>query len=169
MRNDAINVYILNDNVEVAGKLRRYLVKRFGDLLNISLFFSSRSCLRMIDNHVDLVVVDDYLNDSNGNNGTPGVEVLKRIKQEHPQTEVIILSSNEDIGTAVDAMRNGAREVIPNKRGAWQRVMYIIDQTIHQPIRYLVAEYGVTVFVAIFLTTFVTMGVAVYLALKYLV
>ena len=33
-----LNVFILNDNLEVAGKLRRYLKKRFGDLLNISLF-----------------------------------------------------------------------------------------------------------------------------------
>jgi len=168
MRNDAINVYILNDNVEVAGKLRRYLVKRFGNLLNISLFFSSRSCLKMIDNHVDLVVVDDYLYES-GNQGTPGIEVLKKIKQEHPQTEVVILASNEDVGLAVDAMRNGARDYIPNKRGAWQRVLMIVDQTIHQPIRYLVAEYGVTVFVIIFLATFAIMGVAVYFALQYLV
>lgn len=168
MRNEALNVFILNDNVEVAGKLRRYLVKRFGSLLNISLFFSSRSCLKMMDNHVDLVVVDDYLYE-NGDKGTPGIEVLKKIKQEHPQTEVVILASNEDVGLAVDAMRNGARDYIPNKKGAWQRVLAIIDQTIHQPIRYLVAEYGVTVFVAIFLSTFALMGVACYLALRYLV
>lgn len=168
MRNDAINVFILNDNVEVAGKLRRYLVKRFGNLLNISLFFSSRSCLKMMDNHVDLVVVDDYLYE-NGDKGTPGIDVLKRIKQEHPQTEVVILASNEDVGSAVTAMQSGARDYIPNKHGAWQKVLRIIDQTIHQPIRYLVAEYGVTVFVAIFLTTFVVMGVAVYFALRYLV
>src|SRR3954471_8707454 len=107
MRNQALNIFILNDNVEVAGKLRRYLNKRFGDMLNISLFFSSRSCLRMMDNHVDLVVVDDYLHENN-DSGTPGIEVLKKIKQEHPETEVVILATNEDIGVAIDAMKNGA-------------------------------------------------------------
>ena len=66
----------------------------------------------MMDNDVDLVVVDDYLYE-NGSAGTPGMEVLKRIKQEHPKTEVVILSSNEDVGSAVDAMRNGARAATP--------------------------------------------------------
>ncbi|HOZ88515.1 MAG TPA: hypothetical protein PL029_12200, partial [Bacteroidia bacterium] len=79
MENHTLHVYILNDNVETAGKLRKYLRERFGKLLNISLFFSSRSCLKMMDNHVDLVVVDDYLYEGT-NHGTPGVEVLKRIK-----------------------------------------------------------------------------------------
>ena len=107
MQEQSINVFILNDNVEIAGKLRKYLIKRFGNLLNISLFFSSRSCLRMMNNQIDLVVVDDYLNEGR-NNSTSGIEVLKRIKDKNPKTEVIILTSNEDIGTAVDAIKLGA-------------------------------------------------------------
>src|SRR5688572_20976665 len=129
MENRALNVFILNDNVETAGKLRRYLVKRFGDRLNISLFFNSKSCLRMIDNHVDLVVVDDYLNGP-GNTGRPGVEVLKRIKEDHPHTEVIVLSSNEDVGLAIEAYKSGAREYILNKKGAWHRILTLIDKSI---------------------------------------
>ncbi|MES2681443.1 MAG: response regulator [Bacteroidota bacterium] len=168
MENHALNVYILNDNVEIAGKLRKYLRDRFGKLLNISLFFSSRSCLKMMDNHVDLVVVDDYLYEG-ANHGTPGVDVLKKIKEKNPKTEVVILTSNEDIGMAVDAMKMGARDYIINNRGAWQRILAIIDRRIHQPIRYLVAEYGVAVFVTAFFVTFTLVGVAVYFALRYMV
>lgn len=166
MKEHAINLYILNDNVETAGKLRRYLMKRFGNLLNISLFFSSRSCLRMMGSQVHLVVVDDYLNEG-GNAGTQGTEVLKKIKDRSPATEVVILTTNEDIGSAVEAMRLGARDYIPNRMGAWQRIQNIIDQTVKQPIRYFVAEYGVNVFVIAFLSTFIAVGAAVYLALKY--
>lgn len=168
MEPQAINVFILNDNVETAGKLRKYLRDRFGKLLNISLFFSSRSCLNMMDQNVHLVVVDDYLYDG-ANKGTPGVDVLKRIKDANPQTEVVILTSNEDIGMAVDAMKLGARGYIINKRGAWQRLMTIIDKNINQPLRYFVAEFGVSIFVITFLSTFILIGVAVYFGLKYFV
>jgi len=168
METQAINVFILNDNVEIAGKLRKYLRDRFGKLLNISLFFSSRSCLKMMDNNVHLVVVDDYLYEG-ANKGRPGVEVLKQIKDKYPKTEVVILTSNEDIGFALDALKMGARDYILNKYGAWQRIMMIIDKNIQQPIRYFVAEFGVNIFIVAFLGTFALVGVAVYFALKYFV
>jgi len=166
METQAINVFILNDNVEMAGKLRRYLAKRFGEMLRISLFFSSRSCLKMLNRNVHLVVVDDYLYEG-ANKGTPGMDMLKQIKDKQPETEVVILTSNEDVGTAVEAMRLGARDVIKNERGAWQRIQAIVDQRIKQPIRYFVAEYGVNVFVMAFLLTFAAIGVAVYFGLRY--
>lgn len=166
MKDQAINLYILNDNVETAGKLRKYLVKRFGNLLNISLFFSSRSCLRMMGNQVDLVVLDDYLREG-GRTGTQGTEVLKKIKDRSPNTEVVILTTHEDIGSAVEAMRLGARDYIPDRMGAWQRIQAIIDQRIKQPIRNFVAEYGVNVFVAVFSLTFLTMGLVTWFALRY--
>lgn len=164
----SLNIFILNDNVEVAGKLRKYLIHRFGEMVNISLFFNSRSCLRMIDNHVDMVVVDDYLSGPM-HSGKPGVEVLKRIKEDHPKTEVVILSSNEDVGLAIEALRSGARDYILNKRGAFHRLRIIIDQRIQQPIRYLVAEYGVKVFVTTFILVWAALGLISYLALRYIV
>jgi DNA-binding NarL/FixJ family response regulator len=165
MQSRNLNVFILNDDAQVAGKLRKYLKHRFGNLLNISLFFTSKSCLRMIDNHVDLVVVDDYLAGV-ANSGTPGVEVVKKIKEAHPSTEVVVLSSNEDIGLKVEALRSGARDYIPNKRGAFHRVRMIIDQVVHQPIRYLVAEYGVRVFLLAFIVAFALLGLITWAALR---
>jgi DNA-binding NtrC family response regulator len=163
-----LNIFILNHNVDVAGKLRKYLMHRFGDMVNISLFFNSRSLLRMIDNHVDMVVVDDYLKGPGGS-GKPGVEVLKKIKEEHPHTEVVILSSHEDVGLAIEALKSGAKEFILDKRGAFHRIRVIVDQMVSQPIRYLVAEYGVTVFVIAFLGLWTVLGVITWLALKYIV
>lgn len=166
MKAQSLNVFILNDDVMVAGKLRRYLKKRFGDKLNISLFFNSRSCLRMLNGQVDLVVVDDYLQEST-HSGIPGLDMLQKVKERDPHTEVVILSSDEDVATAVEAMKMGARSYIRNDRSAWQQILSIIDQTIQQPIRYLIAEYGVNVFMAVFFTVFAAMGIITYLALRY--
>lgn len=161
-----LNVFILNDNLEVAGKLRRYLKKRFGDLLNISLFLNSRTCLNMMYGQVDMVVVDDYLYEK-GSKGMSGVEVLKKIKDKSPKTEVVILTSDENVGLAVEAIKSGAKDYIINRIGAWQRLQNLIDRSIAQPIKYLIAEFGVTKFTAIFLLTFATMAVIVSLTLRY--
>jgi DNA-binding NarL/FixJ family response regulator len=166
MTSRRLNVFILNDDAPTAGKLRKYLKHRFSNNVKISLFFNSRSCLRMMDNHVDLVVVDDYLN-GDVNTGRPGIEVLKEIKAAHPNTEVVILSSNDDIGTKVEALRSGAREYILNKRGAWHRIQTIVDQTIQQPIRYLAAELGVKVFVLTFIGWFLLLGLIAWIALRF--
>lgn len=160
-----LNVFILNDNLEVAGKLRRYLKKRFGDVLNISLFLNSRTCINMMYGHkVDMVVVDDYLYEK-GSKGMSGVDVLKKIKDKSPGTEVVILTSDENVGLAVEAMKSGVREYIPNRMGSWHRVQSLIERRISQPIKYLIAEYGVTKFSIIFFSTFIIMGIVV-LALR---
>lgn len=166
METQSLNVFILNDDVMVAGKLRRYLKKRFGDRLNISLFFSSSSCLRMLNGNVHLVVVDDYLKTSS-NTGIAGIDMLHKIKEKDPNAEVVILSSDEDVALAVDAFKFGARNYIRNDRGAWSQLFSIIDQTIQQPIRYLIAEFGVNIFMVVFFTTFALMGVITYFALRY--
>jgi DNA-binding NarL/FixJ family response regulator len=142
MNNRSLNVFILNDDASTAGQLRKYLKHRFGNMVKISMFFNSRSCLTMLDSHVDLVVVDDNLHEA-GASARPGIDVLKQIKDQQPGTEVVILSTHEDIGTRVDALRNGARDFILNKRGAFHRIRVILDQSINQPIRYVVAVYGV--------------------------
>ena len=166
MNNRSLNVFILNDDSSTAGKLRKYLKHRFGGLVNVSLFFNSRSCLRMLDNHVDLVVVDDNLHDRPGAS-KPGIDVLKDIKDQHPNTEVVILSTNEDVGTKIEALKVGARDYILNKRGAFHQVRMIIDQSINQPIRYLVAEYGVKTFVLVFLLVWGLLGFISWLALRF--
>ena len=159
-----LNVFILNNNIEVAGKLRRYLKKRFGNLLTISLFFNSRACLSRMYGQVDLVVVDDYLNE-NGSKGVSGVEVLKKIKDKSPATEVVILTSDENVGLAIEAIKNGVKDYIPNRMGAWQRLQNVIDRTISQPIKFLIAEFGVSKFMIIFFSVFAIMGV-ITLALR---
>jgi DNA-binding NtrC family response regulator len=166
METHRLNIFILNDNLEVAGKLRRYLKKRFGDLLNISLFLNSRTCINMIYGQVDLVVVDDYLY-QRGSRGMSGLEVLKKIKDKSPSTEVVILTSDENVGLAVEAMKRGAKDYIINRTGAWQRLQHMIDRTFSQPIKYLIAEFGVPKFMLIFFSTFAAMAFIVIMTIQY--
>lgn len=44
--------------------------------------------------------------------GIPGEEILSRIRQEHPEVSVVIVSGNRDIDRAVDCMRMGAADYL---------------------------------------------------------
>lgn len=166
MKSKKLNVFILNENLEVAGKLRRYLKKRFGDLLNISLFINSRACISRMYGQTDIVVVDDYLY-RHGSRGMSGIEVLKKIKEKDSAVEVVILTSDENVGLAVEAMKMGAKDYILNKPGAWQRLQNIIDKTVSQPIKYLISEFGIPKFVGVFFLTFAVMALIVTFTIRF--
>src|SRR3954467_10131997 len=54
------------------------------------------------DEGVDLVLLDYKLPDGDG------LSVLKRIKERHPDTFVIVLTAHQSVELAVDAMKHGA-------------------------------------------------------------
>lgn len=166
MKSQTLNVFILNDDIRIADKLKHFLEKRFGHMMNVSLFFNSESFFSKLTNNVDLVVVDDYLYDANTKTNADVVDIVKKVKAKCTTTEVVVLSSDEDIETAVNAINMGAKGFIPNRYGAWSKLQYLVYHIASSPIRFIVKEFGVSKFVAIFIMTFLTVGVVVLIALK---
>jgi len=165
METQKLNVYIVDDNKMMAGSLRKYIKNRFDDNVEISLYFSGESCLKMMHDHVDLVILDYYLNEK-GKTSKNGVEILKQIKDSFPGTEVIMHTSNEDVAVAIEAMQSGAKDYVIKGTHSWQKLLQLVERKITQPIRALVAEFGVPKFMGIFLLTFFVMGAVVIWALK---
>ena len=162
MNTEKLNLFIVDDNAILLTGLRNYLVTRFGEGLNITTFLTGKSALTKIDENTNIVILDYHLNGENGN------DVLKSIKNINPKTEVIMLTSNEDIGVAIDSFRKGASDFVIKGDKSWKKISNLVYNIITYPIEVLVREFGISKFLAIFLLVFVTMGVGVIVTLNYI-
>lgn len=159
METQALNLFIVDDNKSMVVALKHYIQSKFGNNVNISTFYDGESCVKEVNKNTDFVILDYFLEGKNG------LEVLKEIKDINPKTEVIMLSSNNDIDLVIKSLKNGAADYVVKGPTAWKRVSTIISDVVTAPIRIIVREFGVSKFMAIFLMTFLTMGAFVALFL----
>lgn len=162
MKTQTLNLFIVDDNPLMALGLRNYLETRFGTGLKISIFVSGERALGKVDGDTNIVILDYFLEGENGN------EVLKSIKRINPDTEVIMLSSNEDMGVAIDSFRNGATDYVIKGEKSWKKVGSLVYKIITYPLHIMVQEFGINKYIAMFLLTFIAMGIGVYFSLKYI-
>lgn len=80
-------------------------------------FSSGESCLKQMHKNPSMVVLDYELaeDDSDSMNG---VEVLRKIKETNPETEVVMLSGWDDVTIAVASMKFGAYDYVVKNEGA---------------------------------------------------
>jgi len=157
-----LNLFIVDDDTSMVIALKNYLNNKFGSALKISTFYDGESCLKKIDDQTHIVLLDYFLNGKNG------LEVLNDIKSINPKTEVIMLSSHEDIATAIESFRKGARDYIVKGKGSWQKVLFRVNRIVASPIKAWVREFGIIKFIIIFFITFLLMAALVIWALRLL-
>ncbi len=155
METKKLNLYIVDDNHLVVADLRHYLGNRFGADVEISTFDNGEDCLAVVDKDTHIVILDYYMEGKNG------VEVLKSIKAINPETNVIMLSGNEDMAVAVESFRAGAKDFVLKGIGARSKVTKLIYTILTEPLRILTREFGISRYLSIFLLTFVTVGIVV--------
>ena len=161
MNSRSFNLFIVDENPYVLNGLNKYLNNRFGNRINVSTFNSSESVLKMINKKTNIVVLKYNMNGS-------GNDVLKSIKEINPLTEVIMLSSNEEVGVAIDSFRNGATDFVIGGNNAWKRISNDIHSIVDYPVRILINQFGISKYVAAFILSFISMGIVVVIAMQYL-
>ena len=162
MTTQGMNLFIVDSDQPAANKLEQLLYNRFGKSLNISIFHTGESCLPKIDASTGFVVLAYYLDGQNGN------EILKSIKAINPATEVIMLSSHDDVIAIVESLRGGATDVIEKGDKAWRQLVPYVYHAISEPIRRLGREYGAPAYIAMFAIAFVLVGICSFGLMKIL-
>lgn len=111
-KREHISILIIDDDRMLATALKSDLEKTFPNHdLQISLVATGEESKTHISANPDLAIVDYNLNSRN-RNAMSGVEIVDMIRQESPDTEVIMFTAEEHADMAVKAMQHGVHDYI---------------------------------------------------------
>lgn len=161
MKPQTLNLFIVDDDPMVSMALSQHLTHRFGSELNITTFQSGKSALEKITSDTNMVILDLMLKGEDGN------EILKSIKEISPRTEVVIFSSHFEMETAIRSFRNGATDYVLKGHKSGKKISSLVFHALTYPLRVMVQEFGINKYVAMFLLTFIAIGLGVFLTLKF--
>ncbi|CAN5363418.1 hypothetical protein BH09BAC5_BH09BAC5_21640 [soil metagenome] len=166
MENSALNVFIVDDSKMMVGALKKYLSTQFGSTINVSEFYDGESCIKHIEEYPNVVILDYFL-DTKQSHKKNGLEILKIIKVKSPATEVIMLTSNDNVFAKEEAMQSGASGYIIKKRSSWQQTQQFIYRSILRSIRQLKSEFGLKEYFFLFGVTIAGIAIALSITLHF--
>ena len=116
-------IFIVDDDAMLSEALTDYLTRKVPH--NITSFSTGEDCLLHIAEEPDVIILDYYLN-AVDKNAANGMEILQTIKSNFPQIQVIMLSSQERYGLAMQTIQKGAEEYVIKDKDAFEEIARII-------------------------------------------
>jgi DNA-binding NtrC family response regulator len=114
--------FIVDDDIFCANLHEQYLLNL--NYTDITYYTNGNDCLNNLDQKPDIIFLDHNMED------ITGFEVLKKIKRQNPNIYVIMISGQENIKTAVDALKYGAFDYIIKDNMVASRMNLIITKII---------------------------------------
>ncbi|GCC49789.1 sigma-54-dependent Fis family transcriptional regulator [Chryseotalea sanaruensis] len=115
---DPVKIFVVEDDPAYS-KFLKYVLGLNPDF-DVEYFTSGKECIQNLHKNPTIITLDYSLPDM------PGEKVLHEIIQVLPEAQVIIVSAQEKISTAVDLMKAGAYYYIPKDTDAKDRLLYTI-------------------------------------------
>jgi DNA-binding NtrC family response regulator len=115
---DPVKIFVVEDDPAYS-KFLNYVLGLDPDF-DVEYFSTGKGCLQNLHKNPAIVTVDYSLPD------IPGEKLLQEILSNNPDTQVIIISAQDKISTAVDLMKAGAYYYIPKDTDAKDRLLYTI-------------------------------------------
>jgi len=121
----SFKIFIAEDNIWYSEILRYHL--ELNPEYEVKTFDSGKKLIRALHEKPDVITLDYSLPDTNGK------ELLSYLKKESPNSQVIIISGQEDISTAVQLLKDGAYDYLvkdddTNDR-VWQTILNIRENS----------------------------------------
>ena len=130
-------IFVVEDDPMYAKMLRHKL--SMDPEFEVTVFNDGASFLKNLVENPSVVTLDHSLPDISG------LEILKRIRKEFPNINVVVLSAQEDVSTAVEMLRAGAYDYIIKDSGAMDKVWHVVHQanekrSLQDEVEYLTNE-----------------------------
>jgi len=120
MKNSPFKIFILDDDVWYSELLEYHL--SLNPDYELKKFHAAKDCLANLHERPHVVTLDYSLPDKNG------AEVLKQLREQTPDTQVVVISGQEDVATAVDLLKKGAYDYLVKDEDTPERLWNTINK-----------------------------------------
>jgi DNA-binding NtrC family response regulator len=124
MNRKKYKIFVVDDNSLFLKVL--YKTLELNEMYEVIPISSGRECIERLNEQPDIVSLDYTLPDYNGK------EILEIIKQQLPDTQVIIVSGQNDISTAVNLLKIGAYDYIVKGVDTREKITISIEKIIER-------------------------------------
>ncbi len=136
---EAFKIFVVEDD-EMYAQILSYHLSLNPDY-EVEVFTSAKKCLNNLHLKPSVITLDYSMPDMSGG------ELLQKIKAQHPDIPVVIVSGQDDISTAVKLLKEGAYDYIVKdddaKERIWNTIRHIREnQSLKDEIIYLREEIG---------------------------
>ena len=121
------NIFIIEDNEIYAKSLKTFIEARFPNVKTVKIFPIGEMCLLEMHHNPSIVIVDYFLNSKYGQ-AENGLEIIKRIKELKPLTNIIVLSAQENFNVALEAIKRHDCNYVEKNQDAFKKVEQLINE-----------------------------------------
>jgi DNA-binding NtrC family response regulator len=114
--------FIVDDDIFCANLYEQHL--KNSNYTDITFFSNGKDCLDNLNLNPDIILLDHNMEH------LTGFEVLKKIKRYNPNIYVIMISGQENIAIAVDALKYGAFDYVIKDAAVCEKLAQIIGKII---------------------------------------
>lgn len=123
---DYTSIFIVEDDPFYARAISHSLESK--NYENIKVFTSGDECLAHLGLNPEVVLLDFWLGDNQKN----GMNVLKAIKAKNPDIQVVFLTANDKLETAISAVKSGAYDYVVKNETAHERIRNILHRIVFE-------------------------------------
>lgn len=116
---DFKHIFIVDDNEMFTQMLSDHLAET--PKYKVSVFHTGEDCINNLFQNPELIILDYYLNDVS-KEAADGLEILTEIKKYNERIQVIMLSSQEHYGVALQTIAKGAALYVMKDDHAFQKI-----------------------------------------------
>jgi two-component system, OmpR family, response regulator len=119
------NIFIIEDNAVFRMALKADIELTFANKpFIINSFETGESCMEKFTKIKPEVVVLDYHLNSRNPEAADGIKMLDLMKRENPESNIIILTSDDDIDIALKSFHHGAYDYVVKSETKFRKINY---------------------------------------------
>jgi two-component system OmpR family response regulator len=124
-----LSVFLVDDDKMFLRSLEHYLQHQLKPAIKIRSFLSGEECLESLYQSPSVIVLDYFLNKDHLG-AMNGSQILRKIKQSHPEIPVIVMSGQEEVDVAIETLKSGAFDYVSKKQDVLLKMKSVIRRAI---------------------------------------